>query len=67
MEEYISNHKNIFVSIVDKPDYINKVNCSDGTIYPCIVSVGNNKFYIGNITDGINKNNIDKILSYSKK
>lgn len=77
IKEYLSDKKNIFVSIVDKPDYISKGNCSgginnfhiytDGNIYPCIVSVGNKEFSIGNIVNGINKNNLKKILSYSTK
>ncbi|CEN23627.1 radical SAM/SPASM domain-containing protein [Paraclostridium sordellii] len=77
IKEYLSNFEDVLVSIADKNDYKIKGQCSggrngfhiypDGNLYPCILAGGVEEFNIGNIYDGINEEDVDRILDYSSK
>ncbi|WHE06829.1 radical SAM protein [Thermoanaerobacterium thermosaccharolyticum] len=78
LREYIKTKENqdIHISLLEKPQYINKEKCSmgnksiniysNGDLYPCIASVGKEMFVIGNIFSGLDDYKRNKLIYESE-
>lgn len=75
-KQYIANLNDVYISIIDKNLYTIKGPCSggvsnfniypNGDIYPCMLTVGNSEFCIGNINTEIYIDKRDELLRHSR-
>ncbi|QAT60445.1 radical SAM protein [Acidilutibacter cellobiosedens] len=78
LREYIKARgtSNVHISLLEKPQYINKGKCnmgnksiniySNGDLYPCIASSGRKGFKMGNIFSGLDEDRRNKIIYESE-
>lgn len=78
IDKYILKlHKDVFVGMLDRTLIKKLGRCSggidsyhfdqNGVIYPCTLAVGDERFIIGTLDDGINQEKRDYLLSFSDK
>lgn len=77
IKDHMVNRDDIVISILDTKNIKPLNTCgggmtsfnfyTDGSIYPCTITVGNNEFNLGNVMDEIDLKKRDKLLSYSEE
>ena len=77
IRNYLGDRHDIVISMLDTRNIKPLNTCgggltsfnfyTDGSIYPCTITVGNEEFNLGNVMGGIDWKKRDKLLSYSEE